>query len=472
MIALIIRKEALENLLSLRFALSFLLVVTTFAVGGLAFVSKYEQQMQDYSVDTNKSLTDLQGRTSRLYRLACYQQEVYRAPKPLALCVEGSEKSIPNYHRFNAFSRELPEIKGRTNALLFGFSDVDWVFIVTMFLSFGALVFAHNSLSGEKEAGTLALMLAGSLPRHEVLLGKYIAIMLTLGIPMLAGILVNLLIVTRSSAVAIHAGEWLKILTIVFMSFLYVSVFALLGILVSSRARRSVVSMVILLFLWVGLVIVAPSSGRTIAQAFRTVPTQAQLQKQISDAMTQIWNDCIAGKYGERAGTATPNVNECNPEGRARVRNAFSEQKNRLIDEHVSQMIAQVAIGRQFTRFSPAETFRQACETIGGTGIQRFSQLCRQIVRYQSDLREFLRSRDSEDPESLHLLFDETYCAGYWKTMSHKSVDFAAMPKFREQDLAIGQSLKLAIWDIGLLVLFNLVFFSAAWISFMRYDVR
>ena len=472
MIALIIRKEVLENILSLRFALSLLLVVATFAVGGFAFVSKYQQQMQDYSVDSNRSLTALRNQTTRLYRLALHKQELYRAPKPLTLCVEGFEKSMPNYYRLNAFSKELPQIKGRTNALMFGFFDVDWVFIVSLFLSFAAMVFAHDSLCGEKEAGTLALLLAGSVPRHKILLGKYIAIMLTLGIPLLLGILVNLLIVTRSSAVAIHAGEWLKILVIVLMSFLYLSVFALLSLFVSSLAKRSVISMVVLLFVWVGLVIVIPSSGRTVAQAFHKVPTQVELQRQINEAMGRIWDDCIAGKYGERAGTATPDVNECDPEGRARFRNDSAQQRNRMIDEHVNRMITQVAIGRQFTGISPTEIYRRACESIAGTGIQRFSQLCRQTTRYQNDLKDHICSRDNEDSDSLHLPSEDSYAAGMWKTISHQRVDFDGVPRFQEQDLALGQSLKLAIWDIGLLVLFNLAFFTAAFVSFSRYDVR
>ncbi len=472
MIGLIVRKEVMENLLSLRFALSLLLVVATFAVGGFAFVSKYEQQVQDYSVDSNRSLTNLRDRTTRLYRVAFHQQEIYRAPKPLTLCVEGFEKSIPNYYRLNAFSRDCPEIKGRTNALLFGFCDVDWVFIVSLFLSFGALVFSHDSLCGEKEKGTLALLLAGSVSRYKILLGKYIAAMLTLGIPLLLGVLMSLLIVTHSKAVAIHAGEWLKILTIMLMSFLYLSVFVLLGMFVSSRAKRSVISMVILLFVWVGLVMVVPSSGRTIAQAFRTVPTQAELQKEINDAMGRLWNDCVAGKYGEKAGTATPNVNECDPPARAQWRNDASEQRNRMIDEHVNRMIAQVTIGRQFTRVSPAEIYRQACEIIAGTGVQRFSQLCRQRARYQDELREYICSRDSEDPASLHLPSDDNYAAGAWKTISHARVDFDTVPKFHERDLALGESLKLAVWDIGLLVLFNLAFFAAAFVSFSHYDVR
>ena len=51
-------------------------------------------------------------------------------------------------------------------------------------------------------------------------------------------------------------------------------------------------------------------------------------------------------------------------------------------------------------------------------------------------------------------------------------VDFDSVPKFQERDLPLGQSLKLAIWDIGLLALFNLVFFAVAFVSFLRYDVR
>ncbi|MHC4520308.1 MAG: hypothetical protein ACYTAS_17105, partial [Planctomycetota bacterium] len=72
----------------------------------------------------------------------------------------------------------------------------------------------------------------------------------------------------------------------------------------------------------------------------------------------------------------------------------------------------------------------------------------------------------------LHLLFDDEPRVVALTTVSHRAVDFDAVPKFQERDLVIGQSLRLAIWDIGLLVLFNLVFFAAAFASFLHYDVR
>jgi len=44
------------------------------------------------------------------------------------------------------------------------------VFIISTVLSFVVLVLTYDSMSGEKEAGTLRLMLANTIPRYKVLL--------------------------------------------------------------------------------------------------------------------------------------------------------------------------------------------------------------------------------------------------------------------------------------------------------------
>jgi hypothetical protein len=109
---------------------------------------------------------------------------------------------------------------------------------------------------------------------------------------------------------------------------------------------------------------------------------------------------------------------------------------------------------------------------ITGTGINHCMNLYQQIRQYQADLREYIRGENAGDPDSLNLIFNEEYCARSWKAISHKSVDFDPVPKFQEQDRALSQSLKLAIRNIGLLILFNLVFIAAYYVSFLRYDVR
>lgn len=83
-----------------------------------------------------------------------------------------------------------------------------------------------------------------------------------------------------------------------------------------------------------------------------------------------------------------------------------------------------------------------------------------------------IRTKDAEDLNRLNLIFPKQISTYFWRTISLNPVDFVTVPKFQEWDLALSQSLKLAIWDIGPLVLFKVVFFVASLVSFLRYDVR
>ena len=472
MIRQIIYREILENLLSLRFILSLLLAISLFAAAGFVFVSKYRQESQDYWKDTNENLSSLSEQTNRLCDVARYRQTVYRKPKSLALCTEGFEKYLPNCFRFSIFSMYIPQVRSRGNFDLGRFSDMDLVFIISLILSFVALIFTYDIICGEKEAGTLRLILAASIHRHKILLGKYIGVMLTLGIPLLLGLLVNLLIVISSRDVIISSGDWLKIFTIVLLSLLYLSIFVLLGMFVSSRTAHSANSMVILLLVWVGVVILIPSFGRIISDAARQSPTEAELQRRLTEVDQKIRDDSRSGKFGRNAGMFSSDPEKCNPPATARWVNARREAYNQVYEDHLNKMMAPATFGRYFTRLSPTVLYQCASEAIAGTGINRFKSLYQQVKRYQQDLKEYIRSKDAEDPESLHLLCDHGQAIRDWGVISKKPVSFDTVPKFQERDPALAKSLQWAIWDIGLLALFNLVFFAAAYVSFLRYDVR
>jgi len=472
MIRLIIFKEILENLLSLRFVLSLVLVISLFAASGFVFVGKYTDQSADYWRETNKNLAALRERAGALYEVAFYEQTVWREPKLLSLCAEGFEKTLPNYFRFNVFTADLPGVKGRGNFALSHFSDIDWVFIISAVLSFVALVLTYDSMCGEKEAGTLRLMLANVTPRYKVLLGKYFGAMFTLGIPLVVGLLVSLIIVIPSKDVTIDAAAWLKILTITLLSLLYISIFVFLGMFVSSRTAHPPNAMVLLLVVWVVLVILLPSGGRIFAELSSRSPTQVELERRLAEVGAQIWEN--ADKFGKNAGFMShdPNNPGNNPPARARLKTALTNAANQVRDEHHNRLLTQALTGRNFTCISPLAIYARASEVITGTGINRCADIYRQIKEYQVVLKEYVRNKDMEDPESLHLVNPDLGTARSWKTISHKPVDFDTVPKFQERDLALGQSLQWAIWDIGLLAVFSLVFFAAAFISFLKYDVR
>ena len=53
-------------------------------------------------------------------------------------------------------------------------TKVDWAFIIGYVLSLIALLFTFDAVSSERERGTLRLMLANSVPRHTILIGKFL----------------------------------------------------------------------------------------------------------------------------------------------------------------------------------------------------------------------------------------------------------------------------------------------------------
>ena len=472
MIRQIIHKEILENLLSFRFVLSLVLIIVLFAAGSFVFVGNYRQKSADYWEKTNENLAGFQEQSQQLYRLAFYRQGIWRKPKPLVLCAEGFEQSLPNYFRFDAFGGELPQIKGRGNFTLSHFSSIDWAFIISVILSFLAMVFTYDSISGEKEDGTLRQMLANTIPRHEVLLGKYLGVVITIGIPLFMGLLVSLIIVVASNVAVISGLDWLKILAFVLVSFLYLSIFILLGMFVSSRTAYPANSMVVLLLIWVVLVVLIPSLGKIISELSGTAPNPMELERKLSEISAELWAN--SDRFGPRAGSWTGNVNNPmnNPPARGRLKTAEANAKNQAREDHHNKMLSQAFVGRRFTCFSPTVIYQRTSEVLAGTGIGRCVNLWEQIKEYQAELKEYIRSKDAEDPLSLHLIFPEDSSAQAWTTISHARVDFATVPTFQERDIGLAQSLKSAVWDIGLLALFNVVLFAASFVSFLRYDVR
>jgi ABC-type transport system involved in multi-copper enzyme maturation permease subunit len=470
----IISKELMENLLSFRFVLSLLLSISLFAVSGFVFVDNYRQQSQDYWQETNKNLSALSKQAEQLYELIFYQQTVLRKPQPLSLCAEGFEKTLPNCFKFNVFTADLPKVKGRSIFMLPHFSEIDWTFIISFIFSFVALIFTYNSICGEKQAGTLRLMLAGAIPRHKILLGKYLGVMFTLGIPLLIGILVSLIIVLSSNIATISGMDWLKIFIISFLSILYLSSFALLGMFISSRTASSANSIVILLLIWVGLVILLPKLGRITSEIYYKVPSITELYTKVNEHAEQFFHEARAGNFGKNVFQSFDDRNHPsnNPPAAARFWNTLFTSESRIYEQHHNKMLRQAFASRNFVSISPVVIYQRASESIAGTGIKRCANLHKQIKRYQSELKEFVLAEDQKDPDSLHLLFPFRRSVKNWQAISHKSVDFDTVPKFQERDLRLGESLQLAIWDIGLLALFNLVFFVAAFVSFLRYDVR
>jgi len=181
--------------------------------------------------------------------------EVYadRPPNPLSIFNVGFDKRLGN--QVEVSHRYVPSlwdanIHESDNPFLDRFASMDIVFIFEVILSLLALVFAYDALAGESERGTLRLVLTNPVRRGHILLAKYISAMLCLLVPLLVSLLLAVILLTMSASIVLNTHDFLQIGGIILASAAYLSVFYLIGMLISVAMRRTSTALMLSMFIW------------------------------------------------------------------------------------------------------------------------------------------------------------------------------------------------------------------------------
>lgn len=462
----IAKHTLLINLRSLTFSISLLLFLTVFGISGFVFVGKYEQLIEDYSANVNQSLRSVRESCAHLSILASEKQALFISPSPLQFFAEGNSKVLPNLIKVSAYELEYPQNKSRRNFMLPDFNALDWSFIISTMVSFVAVLFTYNAVCGEKERGTLRLMLSNSVSRAEVLLGKFIGAYISVLLPLTVGMLLNLILIVSSPSITLTANHWFRLMFGSALVFIYLFCFTALGLFVSSRTSHSVISLMILLLLWTFFVVVIPALSEVSARQFFKLPTRREIERKTKDAVEAIWDSYPQSLM---VGFSSPGWSRENPKsarGRDDAERRSYEKRCEMLDRHVQQMLRQVKLKRNIARISPTSTFTYASEAIAGTGIAQFEEFYADAKVYKDEFLEFIRAEDRKDPDSTHFIFNRQ-----WETISHKSVQFRFVPRFNHKASQNTESLKNAFWDISLLMFFSMGFFLLAYLSFLKYDI-
>jgi len=482
----IIKREIYDHLTSLRFALTVGLITLLMVLNGLIFVgSDYEQRLSDYSQNIAWIADTVKASCEHLNELAM-QGPVgfYKNPSPLAFCANDQDDSLPiriqaqggmgtmqmgGAEAERTYRYKLPwrlqyiQDIYQKNSMLRSSTSLDWSFIIGVVMSFVAILFTFDTISGEQERGTLKLTLSNSVPRGVLLWGKFLGALITVLAPLLIGIILSLIIVTLSGMVALNTNDWTRIGLMVAVSFIYISIFVGLGLVVSSRVRHSSTSLLVLLLIWIVFVVLVPNTLGSVVSILRKVPSQREFQQQRDATMNALGRDMdYMFKYGS---PTQPNPDVKAIELWADHVTKQMDAEARLEDEHLDAQFAQVKLARQILRAaSPTVIYNYAMELLADTGFERHRRFVEATRRYRGQFVDSIRSADRSDSESRHIYYLK-------EGLSEKPVSFDNVPRFVEPtgfDRASGSVLT----DIGLLVLFAVVLFLTSYMVFLRCDVR
>ena len=469
----IAKRELYENLNSLRFGLTTLLLLALMLTNAIVYLREHPKQIQQYHNAVTNTRNTLTARADNLYLLARKGPgDFHKKPSSLQFCAEGGEAFLPDVVRainwwgndtLKSFWRlNYPSLQPNLGNIRPEVTKVDWGFIIGYVLSLIALLFTFDAIAGERESGTLRLILANAIPRHIVLLGKFFGAFISVLIPFAIAGLMNLLVISTDSSVQLKAGEWERLGIICLITMLYICLFLALGLLVSARVQRSAVSLVILLLTWVTFVVFMPNTLASIAGGFSSPMSSAEFRERRSQ-LTEALEERFKNQYGR--GFKYEKHTELSPEMQAQGEYVMKDalQQERLNQERLAEQIAQVQGARNITRLSPVAIVQHLMETFAGTGFERHLHFLENVRTHARQFREFVIEEDRRDRESLHVI-------GVPTGMSQKQVEPGAIPRF-EDTLSLRRDFNTAAMDLLLLVLFFIVLMLGAYLAFVRVEV-
>ncbi|HJP33071.1 MAG TPA: ABC transporter permease [Candidatus Latescibacteria bacterium] len=267
MIRVLIRKELLANLRTARLGL---VAVLTVALTGLAVGMGSMEFSRNYTYYESRQ-RELSERRQEVTTWSQVQRATARViipPQPLGVLGRGLPGTAVQGAGFGV--GRIPTMvwidDQDYNRFLKVISEIDATMVIAVVLSFLAVILGFDGISGERERGTLKLLLANSVPRSHVVLAKLTGGVTSLWIPLALSYLVALVALLNNPDVVLEVDDWIRLSGMFLLSCLFLAQVLALSLMVSAFVRESSTSLVICLFAWlvgsVGYMNLLPSLSR------------------------------------------------------------------------------------------------------------------------------------------------------------------------------------------------------------------
>ena len=496
---LIIQREFVSNVLTSRFMIGFIVCLISTAAAVFVQVEDYEKRLSAYHVAVQEHQEET--RTWDLY--SQINPKAHRKPNLLSIFNVGTEKSGADMVSIELatpiWEREAQK-QGSDNPFLSIFLSVDVIFVFKIVLSALAILFAYNTISGEREDGTLKLVLSNPIPRDVLVLGKYLGGVLSLFPIVMISFTVGVVIASASPATAFDGDSLLRLIMVLIVSLLYVSTCYLLGMLLSIWTKEAATTLILSMFIWGILTIV--HSNIAIFAVEKFPPYKPQSEQEVRQQVQKIWEDFKAERdayvlkeighkyplaavsYEEYDGQITMGIDMSSPwelgfkefytikpvhnANFSKFREILGYQEPLRIDyankaeeilkrrEEVSEQNRQFA--KNLSRLSFTDAYRFAIGAITDTDRKSYNDFTRQSRGYKRQIIDYLAGKNA-------------FSARAWFSSDKGTAEFADLPVFQHRHNAVSECLSRALADIFILLAWNIILFMSAYLSFLRYEM-
>jgi len=373
-----------------------------------------------------------------------------------------------------------------------------------------AMLFSHDAIAGERQNGTLRLVISNSISRTTILFGKFIGGIASLIIPFILALLAGVLYISVNPAIQWDGAAWAELVLLTAASIIFITLFYLLGLMVSTFSRYSSTSILNCLFLWVLLILVIPNVCTYISAQLCRIPSIKETERK----QDEIKGPALKGarkhmneaakkfklKYGglfsefesmeysgigtwffldrEAASThqeAAQQRAEADPKFKAMMDSFRQEYEmamkefRRILEESGFSKLGrdlgrksavQTNLAKNLACISPFANFVYIARDLTGTGLRSLDYFEQTKDEYEEQFQSYAEEKISGARKKNPAIDEEYY------------LDVSDRPRFVFKEEVLKDKLGEVLPYWGILVLFNVVFFAASFAGFMRYDVR
>ena len=497
------RKEFLSNLMTMRFAVGMILLIFLTLLFTSILIKDYRQNLLEYNKNITKS-------TEALNQTKTYQNlspEIHKPPEVLTLFSKGIEENVARSATVSVFDIPILSSTGATkNPLLPVFPVLDVSLVFKLVVIVLVLLCAYDTISGEKENGTLRLMLSNSVPRYQLVLGKFMGGMLTLSIPVVTGFLIACLMLELSPMVELGGNEWLRIGLMFLLTLLMVGIFLNISLLISSLTKKSSDTLMVLLFIWVFFLLIVPNASSYLATRIKPIDSRVKINAQIQEIQNQMIEEirAIRSQNPEDPDRIYIQSDGMGPMGSFMFYGTKAEVERRLIlnpqigpvqmdyarkiDEinrqHLESLVNQKKLTDWISRLSPISFYENLMSTLSRTDYSSQQNFSQSVREYRQKLVDYFQTKNifsliryfgTMKPEDV---FEARENRDYGKYMmkyanrNPESLDLSDLPPFIFRQEAVLATLKRMVPELSVLFGIGLLCFLGTFVALLRYDVR
>ena len=510
MITRLILKEITLKVLDMRFIISTLIVLLLVIFSVVMLSENYIKALEDYQV----ALRDDQSDIEKVQVFSYLEPRLHYPPNPLAIFNTGISDRINKTIKvsYTEIPRQSDEIISE-NPLLKIYRHFDLTTVFRLVLSLLAIILVYDAFSGEKETGTLKLMLSNGVKRSQLLTGKLVSTTILLTIPVLLSFLFSLIVITTVYSIGFSMDQWLRIGLIILSTIVFLFFFIALGLMVSSLTARSSVSLILLTSLWVTLCVLQPNMGSYIASASVGIPSHETMENRYEEN----WNE-----FTEKQQAILKQIKKKTPPGRQNgnimnfgddshnfavldgttpllmaflyrtqevepLRHQYAEREwNIYRQQYLPPLIRQQKLQNAIDLISPAALLQYSAASLSRTDIGHYDEFLESARNYRSALMNYLVNDRKIFSDNAHEYFtqldkEEIGNSRYEERVKANSshgfyntqpLDLTGLPKYTFQASSPEGSTAGFILRIMLILFYTGIIILFTGYRFGKYDAR